>query len=76
MLVNAEEDRDGGGVQETLGLVGVLTSIMELLLLELTSSYPSDVTGRSLRKRPADCAFPSSIMTGTNNPTSCSLALM
>lgn len=74
MLVSAEEDWGGG--QETLGLVGVLTSIMELLLLGLTSSYPSDVTGRSLRKRPADCVFPSSIITGTNNPTSCSLALM
>lgn len=68
MLVSAEEDWGWGGGHETLGLVGLLTFIMELLLLGLTSSYPSDVTGRSLRKRSADCVFPSSIMTDTNNP--------
>lgn len=41
--------------------MGSLTSIMEILLLGLASSYPSDVIGP--RKRPAECVFPSSAMT-------------
>lgn len=77
MLVSAEEGSRVEEGQEKPGLGGLLTFIMEQLLLGLTSvTQVMSLDPACIRKRPAECVLPSSTMICMNNTTSCCLALM